>query len=182
MSAVVSLVPARWPRYGSRWWVMTERVWRTVEGAQWADAAENQRSSRSPTVPARVRAWPASSTRAASSVWAWRRLPWTVLVSHRWRPASGRCHGRAGVPGRPCRAAHRSLSHEHRTPLGRSWASPRNVEIRRLDLDRLRPQTTASSRWSNADRARTISSWWARVHATSDATASSSDEPSGVSS
>jgi hypothetical protein len=89
MSAVVSLVTAMWPRCGSRWWVTTERVWRTVEGAQWADAAENQRSSRSPTVPARIRAWLASSTRVASWVWAWRRLPWTVLVSHRWRPVSG---------------------------------------------------------------------------------------------
>lgn len=66
---------------------MIERVWAVVVAAQRADAAENHRSSSSPTVPLCSRAWPTSATSSASRASAWRRPPWTVVVIHRGRPA-----------------------------------------------------------------------------------------------
>jgi hypothetical protein len=49
---------------------MIERVWRMVDGAHPADAAANHRSNNSPTVPARIRAKAASSTKATNCRWA----------------------------------------------------------------------------------------------------------------
>jgi hypothetical protein len=65
------------------------RVWRRVDADQAADAWASQRSSRSATLPARRRAWPASWTNSARHAVACRRVPCTVLDAHRSRPRSG---------------------------------------------------------------------------------------------
>jgi hypothetical protein len=86
MSAVVTFVTTRCPRWGFKWCPTRLSVSRFVLAAQSPEAVSNQRSKSSARVPAWTRAQEASSAKRTSSRRAAPSLPRTVLAAQRWRP------------------------------------------------------------------------------------------------